>query len=118
MVRAHKAIWSCFVGSISYRDVVGVSRTATPSIALNHEMVDELKGTIKFKELLLLKKYANRLICTAYSEQKRMLGKTEMSLFKAFYWKSDFIFCFFWTSFLLLPQTIIDMVKNFRRKLK
>lgn len=118
MARAKKAVWSPHVGSISYRNIIGVSQTAVPSMSLNHEMFRELEVYLDEKESLLLKKYANRLIRTAYFEQRRLVDQAEMRLVNAFYWRSDFKFCLFWSIFSFLPQPLIELIKKVRRKLK
>lgn len=75
MAKAKTMIWLPHTGSISYRDVVGVSRTNTPSLTINHQMVDELESFLTSDQSKLLKKYANRLIRTAWFEKKKINPK-------------------------------------------
>ena len=111
--------WSPHVASISYRDSVNmVSKNSLPSMSLNHEMVFELKSKLNLNELKFLMKYANRLIKTAYFEQKKITGKTEMGLLKAFYWRNDLAFCIFWFSLSLLPMRVLYVMQNLKTSLK
>lgn len=105
--------WSPHVASVSYRDSVNmVSKNSAPSISLNHEMVLELKNKVNHNEFALIKKYANRLIRTAYFEQKKINGKAEIGLLKAFYWRGDLAFCTFWVLLSLLPTSVLNFLKT------
>lgn len=111
--------WSSHIGSVSYRDVVGVSKNSVPSIKLNHDMVKELKHNCSTSEYDYLKKLANRMIRTAWFEQRKMLNKTETALFKSFYWKNDLRFCLFWTTLSLFPNSLFILlvkIKNWIRR--
>lgn len=114
-LRAKKFVWSSHVGSHTYKDVVGVSKSNVPSMSLNHEMVSELGDDCTREELLWLKKYANRLIITAFFEQKRINGKVEMRLFKAFYWRNDIAFCMFCFGLSFLPSQAIIVLKKIKK---
>ena len=119
IAKAGGLTWSPHVASISYRDSVNmVSKNSMPSMSLNHEMVFELKSKTNYKELKLLNKYANRLIRTAYFEQKKITGKTELGLLKAFYWRNDLAFCTFWFSLSLLPMRVLYAMQNLKTGLK
>lgn len=110
--------WSPHIASLSYRDAVNmVSKNSMPSISLNHEMLRELKNSIKHKEHKLLKKYANRLIKNAYFEQKKIKGKAEMGLLSAFFWRNDLAFCTFWFSLSLLPTRVLYVLQNLKTML-
>jgi succinoglycan biosynthesis protein ExoO len=116
--KAKKFAWSNHIGSCTYKDVVGVSKTNVPSMHLNIEMVNELKESLTKKELFYLRKYANKLIRTAYFEQKRVFNKTETSLIKGFYWLSDIKYCFFWSCLSMLPQSVIEFIKKIKRQIR
>lgn len=110
--------WSSSVGSRLYKDVVGVSKTSVPRIELFNEMVEELHLSCTDQENIWLKKYANRLIRAAFFEQKRMNGKVEMGLLKAFYWRNDIAYCIFWLGLSFLPRQVIAALIKFKKSLK
>jgi glycosyltransferase involved in cell wall biosynthesis len=113
IAQARGLIWSPHLASLSNRDSVNmVSKNASPSISLNNQMVYELKDQINEKELNLLKKYANRLIKTAYFEQIKIQGRPEVGLFNAFYWRNDILFCSFWFMFSILPNCLLKRLKK------
>lgn len=109
--------WSPSVGSRLYKDVVGVSKSNVPKMSLNHEMVSDLRVDCTPEEFLWLKKYANRLIRTAFFEQKKMNGKVEMGLLNAFYWRNDIAFCMFWLGLSLLPMQVITVLRKLKKAL-
>ncbi len=115
--RAKKFVWSSHTGSHTYKDVVGVSKSNVPSMSLNHQMVRELRDGCNYEEFLWLKKYANRLIRTAFFEQKKMNGKVEMGLLNAFYWRNDIAFCMFWLGLSLLPMQVITVLRKLKKAL-
>ncbi|MDO3377830.1 glycosyltransferase family 2 protein [Geoalkalibacter halelectricus] len=110
--------WSGHIGSHTYKDIIGVSKTNTPSMILNVNMVNELSAGCSEEELLWLKRYANRLIKTAYFEQRLSLKKAEMSLFKALYWRNNFKYCLFWSILSLLPYNSIEVLRKLKGRLR
>ena len=115
--QAKTFVWSSHVGSHTYKDVVGVSKSNAPSISLNHEMVNELCRFCTSAEQYWLKKYANRLISTAFFEQKIINGKVEMGLLNAFYWRNDFVFCLLWFMRSLLPLQVLGALRKLKNVL-
>lgn len=115
--RAKKFVWSNHIGSHTYKDVVGVSKSNAPSMILNHEMVIELRDDCTREELIWLNKYANRLIKTAYFEQQRLKGEVEMNLLSAFYWRYDILFCILWFGVSLFPVCVTFILRKFIKTL-
>lgn len=118
MHKARYALWSSHVGSKSFRDVIGVSKIQAPSMSLNITLVEQLFGSIAKDEAKLLKRYANRLIRTAFFEQRKIKGKAEMGLLRAFYWRNDIAFCTFWFFLSLFPSAMLYRLQNIKKRLK
>lgn len=118
MHKAGHALWSSHVGSKSFRDVIGVSKMQAPSMSLITTLVEELFGSISKDEDELLKIYANRLIKTAYFEQQRINGKVEMSLWNAFYWRNDIVWCAFWSFLSFMPARAMYVLQRIKKTLK
>lgn len=108
---SRKFAWSSHVGCISFRDVVGVSKSSVPSISLNKEMVNEIGCDLGENEFQFLKKYANRLIKIAWFEKKRK-SVVKNRLSRELYWSGDWRFCFFWSSIALLPLSYLNILKK------
>jgi len=118
LAKAKWLVWSPHFACLGYRDVEGVSSSAIPNIKLNNEMVDELKGKISLKEQKSLKKYANRLIITAYLENKRLKGKVNGSLLKKFYWTATPWYCVKWFFIASLPYSIFSSIISIKQYFK
>lgn len=111
-------VWQPEPISHLHKDVVGVSKTSLPSIEINNEMVKELSPILESKkEITYLKKYANRLIRTAWLEQKNENKKTPKILFKLYYF-DDLKFSLFWGIISFLPYSLIMFLKNLKHSLK
>lgn len=108
---SRKFAWTSHVGCISFRDIVGVSKSSVPSISLNQEMVNEVGCDLDENEFLFLKKYANRLIRIAWFEKKRK-SFVKNRLSRELYWSGDWRFCFFWSSMSLLPLSYLNLLKK------
>jgi len=112
--------WSPHIGSITYRDSPNMtSKTEVPSILLNNQMVDEISKVASQKELAYTKIYANRLIKRAYFEQRKFRKKIQNeSLVKLFYWENDILFCLTWSLISILPDFIVNTLRNVKLKFK
>jgi succinoglycan biosynthesis protein ExoO len=110
--------WTPEVGAYLYKDVVGVSLTAVPSILLNLKMVSELASSVSIEELRWLKKYANRLMRVAHFEQVRLKGKAEAHLSKVFFWRVDPLYCAFWCAVSYFPPSVLASLKGLKARLR
>ncbi|MBB3189406.1 glycosyltransferase family 2 protein [Halomonas cerina] len=109
MARLKTLVWSPHVASVSYRDVVGVSRTSSPSIQLFRDMVSELAPTANREETLQLKRYANQMIKYAWLQNRRNRVAVPLSLLpSAFFWKHDMTYCLKWSAISLVPVGILE----------
>jgi succinoglycan biosynthesis protein ExoO len=97
-------VWSPHFGSVSDRDVEGVSSHTVPSMQISKELVNELMDELSRKEVKLLKRYANRMIFRAYIEQIRITGTSEKPLFSTFYWDVSPLICLKWYVSSLIPK--------------
>ncbi|WP_404418467.1 glycosyltransferase family A protein [Marinospirillum sp.] len=111
---AKKFYWSNFIGSCTHKDVVGVSKSSTPSLNLPRLMVEDLKSDSKEEEKLL-KKYSNRLVKTAALEQKRIDGRLESKIYGFFYWDVEFFYPLFWSLYCSQPVFFIKLIDKARR---
>lgn len=115
MSKAKEMIWLSHVGSISYRDVVGVSKTSVPNIEMFKEMVVELSEELNDKELKELKRYANRLIRTAWFETRRFSRCDAGKLYSHFFWTNkDLRYCVLWSLVSLFPLQMINIAKSIK----
>lgn len=102
-------VWSPHVASTSYRDTGGVSSSATPSITLFREMVDDLKPYVEPKDEKWLKLYANKMITYAWLEQKKRDIRLPPSLLPScFFWQHDIPYCLKWSLVSLIPFGVLD----------
>lgn len=112
MAKLKRMVWSPHVAAISYRDVVGVSRTATPSIHLFRQMVDEFGPFENDKDERWLKNYSNKMIKYAWLEAKKKRVALPMLLLpRSFYWMHDVAYCLKWTLISLVPFGILEWLK-------
>ncbi|PMR76977.1 glycosyltransferase family 2 protein [Billgrantia endophytica] len=113
MAKLKCMVWSPHVAAISYRDVVGVSRTAIPSIHLFRQMVDEFGPYENDKDERWLKSYANKMIKYAWLEaRKKRVALPMLLLPRSFYWMSDVPYCLKWTLISLVPFGILEWMKQ------
>lgn len=109
MARLKAMLWSPHVASISYRDVVGVSRTSSPSIQLFRDMVKELAPGATREETRLLKRYANQMIKYAWLQNRRNRVNLPLSLLPStFFWKHDVTYCLTWSAISLVPVGLLE----------
>ncbi|MGV3468676.1 glycosyltransferase family 2 protein [Limnobacter sp.] len=111
-------VWTPEVGAHLYKDIIGVSMTAVPSISLNLRMVDELASAVSSEELRWLKKYANRLMRVAHFEQVRLKGRAESDLRKVFFWRVDPFYCTFWYAVSCFPPSALVFLKWLKARLR
>lgn len=111
-------VWTPGIGAHLYKDVVGVSLTAVPSIFLNLEMVEEFSPIANIEERYWLRKYANRLIRVAQFEQVRLKGKADAPLVKAFYWRGDFLYCLVWSLISYFPPSVLAFLKGIKARIR
>ncbi|WP_144822368.1 glycosyltransferase family 2 protein [Marinobacter piscensis] len=115
MSKAKEMVWLSHVGSISYRDIVGVSKSSVPSIDINKQMVAEVSEELTDCELQALRSYSNRLIRTAWLEVRRIGRFDSGRLYSHFFWtKKDFGFCCFWSFVSLLPSQVINLARSIK----
>lgn len=111
-------VWTSEVGAYLYKDIVGVSLTAVPSILLNLKMVNELASSVNSEEQRWLKKYANRLMRVAHFEQVRLKGQAEVDLSKVFFWRVDPFYCTFWYAVSRFPPSALAFLKGLKASLR
>lgn len=111
-------VWTSEVGAYLYKDIVGVSLTAVPSILLNLKMVNELASSVNSEEQRWLKKYANRLMRVAHFEQVRLQGQAEVDLSKVFFWRVDPFYCTFWYAVSRFPSSVLAFLKWLKASLR
>lgn len=111
-------VWSPHVAATSYRDVIGVSRTSTPTIQLFREMVDELAPYVRDDEHVLVRGFANQMIKWAWLDKKKKRIPMPLSLLpNAFFWKGDVRYCLKWTMLSMVPFGFLEaMHQRFRSK--
>lgn len=115
LARLKIMVWSPHVAAVSYRDVIGVSRTSTPSIQLFREMVDELSPCVSDNDLVLIRNYANTMIKYAWLEKKKKRISMPILLLPAsLFWVGDVSYCLKWTMISILPFGVLEwMHKRF-----
>lgn len=115
-VITNKIVWGCHIGSQTHKDVIGVSKTNVPSILFNHQMVEELKNYTDRETIIELKKYANKLMITAWFERKKN-GYKDAPLKSFLFFGNDFMSLLFWVSLSYLNKDILYRIQSFKRKL-
>lgn len=115
LARLKIMVWSPHVAAISYRDVIGVSRTSTPSIQLFREMVDELGPYVSHNDQALVKSFANQMIKYAWLEKKKKRIPMPLSLLpSSLFWEGDISYCLKWTMISIVPFGVLEwMHKRF-----
>ncbi|WP_416137152.1 glycosyltransferase family 2 protein [Halomonas sp. HK25] len=113
LARMKVMVWSPHISAISYRDVIGVSRTSTPSIQLFREMVDDLRPYSSPEDGKWIKAYANQMIKYAWLEKKKKRVSLPISALPgSFYWSSDISFCLKWTLISIIPFGFLEWMHN------
>jgi len=109
LARMKVMVWSPHIAAISYRDVVGVSRTSTPSIQLFREMVDDLRPYVSREDEKWIKNFANQMMQYAWLENKKKRVPIPISVLPgSFYWSSDVPFCLKWTLLSTVPFGFLE----------
>ena len=109
--------WSSHIGSISFRDIVGVSKQNIPNVNFFFYMVSELGESISKQERIYLERYANRLIRTAWFENK-IVKNNQKNIFTKLYWKHDVRFCLLWTILSYTPLPFLKLMKRIKKTMK
>ncbi|POQ98656.1 hypothetical protein AU468_12390 [Alkalispirochaeta sphaeroplastigenens] len=119
LARAGRALWSARVGSVSYRDIIGVSRSCAPSLTLSHEMVRELAPDLSRRELAMLRRYANRLVSRAWFEGRAHGQKPARPLPRELYWLAGNPgFCLKWTVLSFVPLAWFNGLARVKRSFR
>ncbi len=114
---AKNFIWSNHIATHLYKDVIGVSKLSLPTIKIFQEMVSEIASGCNNEELKWLKRYANKLIKTAWLENRK--AKVELMPLRYYlFWKEHLGYCLFWSLITLFPQEIIEFMRVNRKRLK
>ncbi|QTF91394.1 glycosyltransferase [Halomonas sp. BM-2019] len=113
LARMKVMVWSPHISAISYRDVIGVSRTSTPSIKLFRDMVDDLSPYVSREDVKWIKNFANHMVQYAWLEKKKKRVSLPFSVLPgSFYWSSDPSFCLKWTVISIMPFGFLEWVHN------
>ncbi|WFM70015.1 glycosyltransferase family A protein [Halomonas sp. CKK8] len=111
LARLKVMVWSPHIAATSYRDVIGVSRTSTPTIQLFQEMVEELAPHVSRDEHALVRGAANQLIKYAWIEKKKKrMALPLFGLPSAFFWKGHVRYCLKWSLISMVPITLLEAV--------
>lgn len=113
LARMKVMVWSPHISAVSYRDVVGVSRTSTPSIQLFREMVDDLRPYVSREDEKWIRNFANKMIKYAWLENKKKRVSLPLSVLpSSFYWSNDVSFCLKWTLLSTVPFGLLEWMHN------
>ena len=111
--QANGFAWSSYLGSHTYKDVVGVSKTSLPSIQYNFEFAEPLYKKCNKKESKMLDRYLNRLVKVAWFEHKRANSKIS-PLWSYFKFKNSFFYCLFWSLISILPRKAVGKLTKLK----
>lgn len=115
---AKKMMFVNSITSVYYTYIVGVSKTALPSLTLNYELFDEISPLLNNEEKMILKRYINRLQTTAYFEYRRRKYKLKF-LFQYFYLnKEDVPYLLKWQFISLFPIRFFDYLIKMKSKMR
>ena len=104
-------VWSPHISALVNKDTIGVSRSSTPSIQIFKDLVSETDAQLTSNEKILIKKNANRLIKTAWFENKKS-GNNLQRLYTHLYWKDDITFCLVFTLLSFLPYFLLRPLRR------
>lgn len=104
--------------SFAHKYVIGVSKTAAPSLQLNIELLNEIGSLLNENEIYLLRRYLNRLQMTAWFERRKFKERSSGSLLKYWYWnKEDSKFLIKWSILSFLPESLFNLLLTLKEKL-
>ncbi|QZN91419.1 glycosyltransferase family A protein [Idiomarina abyssalis] len=107
--------WSSYLGSHTYKDVVGVSKTSLPSIGYNFEFAQPLYDKCDKSEAKMLDRYLNRLVKIAWFEHRRA-GSKISPLWRYFRFRNSFFYCIFWSFVSTLPKGFVEKLTNLKKR--
>jgi glycosyltransferase involved in cell wall biosynthesis len=110
--------WSPHIGAVYYRDSVNmVTRNASSTTRLPHLLIKRLHNKIEHDERVLLYKYCNHDIWDTYVSNLLQEKRQKVDLWKEFYWKNDFSYCFKRAVLSLIPNGIKRKIILLRNKM-
>ena len=108
--------WSSYLGSHTYKDIVGVSKTNLPSIEYSFEFAKPIYSKCNEKESEMLDKYLNRLVKVAWFEHRRS-NSNILPLWSYFKFRKSIIYCSFWSIISILPTSLVKVLTNIKTNL-
>jgi glycosyltransferase involved in cell wall biosynthesis len=111
--------WSNHLGATIHRDSTNMITTTAPGSPYLFSRVknNELSAKLNADEKLLLKKYFNRLIKSAWLGNVSR-GINNFNLHKTIYWKGDYLNALWLTIIGLIPPRLINIYFMFRNNMR